>query len=268
MRERMPSPASGIAKWNGSPEPLGAADGSGEPLPVTCRNLTAAILAGGLGTRLRPALNSIPKVLAPVNGRPFITFLLNQLARAGIARAVLLTGYQADQVFRALGDRYGGVALSYSVETSPLGTAGALRHALAEFKTDSVLLLNGDSYCDVDLSRMAATHRCSHAEMTMALIRVANTQRFGRVETTANGKITHFGEKPMDAGHGWINGGVYVLARSLIAEISAKRELSLERDLLPEWVNSKRCRGYKTSGRFLDIGTPSSYAAATFFFRR
>jgi D-glycero-alpha-D-manno-heptose 1-phosphate guanylyltransferase len=252
-------------------------DGSGEPSHKTralalgrardCEDVTAAILAGGLGTRLRPAIDGIPKVLAPVNGRAFITYLLEQLARAGVPRAVLLTGYQADQVRQTLGDTYDAMKLSYSVEAASLGTAGALRQALSKLKTDSLLLLNGDSYCDVDIQRLQTTHRRRRADLTMALIRVPDTTRFGRVKTSANGQLTHFGEKQAHAGPGWINAGVYVLDRSLITKIPAKQALSLERDVLPAWIKSGHCFGFKTKGRFLDIGTPASYAGATFFFR-
>jgi D-glycero-alpha-D-manno-heptose 1-phosphate guanylyltransferase len=231
---------------------------------LTC---SAAILAGGMGTRLRPAIDGIPKILAPLNGRPFITFLLEMLDQAGIERAVLLTGYQADQVRQTLGDRYEGMKLSYSVEATPLGTAGALRQALPRLTSESILLLNGDSYCDVDLPSLMTAHRRRRADITMALVSVADTGRFGRVTTTANGKLTHFGEKQAHAGPGWINAGVYLLARSLLTKIPAKQALSLERDILPGWVASTRCFGFKTKGRFLDIGTPASYAAATLFFR-
>ncbi len=251
--------------WDGSPEPSNRADGSGEPSHI-CETVTAAILAGGLGTRLRPAVGDVPKVLARVNGRPFVTFLLERLVQAGVTHAVLLTGYQAAQVQETLGDSYDGMKLVYSVETTPLGTGGALRQALPKLKAESVLLLNGDSFCDVGLSRLLTAHGRRRADVTMALVHVPNTQRFGRVDTIANGKIAHFGEKQGHAGSGWINAGVYVLSRSLVEGIPRKQAVSLERDLLPVWVQSRRCFGFKTNCRFLDIGTPSSYAKATVFF--
>src|SRR5207253_3157740 len=102
------------------------------------------------GTRLRPALKGTSKVLAPVRDRPFITFLLAQLVAAGIEKTVLLTGYRSAQVRRTLGDRYDGMRLTYSID-SALGTAGALRQALPMLDTDTILLLNGDSFCEVDL---------------------------------------------------------------------------------------------------------------------
>ena len=227
--------------------------------------ITAAILAGGLGTRLRPAIEGIPKVLARVGERPFITFLLDQLVALGIKKAVLLTGYRASQVEQTLGNRYDGMNLSYSVEESPLGTGGALRQALAQLNTETVLLMNGDSFCDVNLQAVATAHRRSRAEVTLTVRRVPDASRFGKVQLT-NGKVTHFGEKQGNAGPGWINAGVYMMAKTLIAGIPAGQSWSLERDLLPGWVKSRRIYGVKGSGRFLDIGTPASYAGAPAFF--
>src|SRR5438105_3788922 len=114
--------------------------------------VSAAILAGGLGTRLRPAVADRPKVLAPIHGRPYLTFLLDQLADAFIEEVVLLTGFQAGQVRRTLGETYAGMRLLYSEEPAPLGTAGAVRWALDKLSLPTILLLNGDSYCDVHLS--------------------------------------------------------------------------------------------------------------------
>ena len=109
--------------------------------------VTAAILAGGLGTRLRSVVKDRPKVLAEIRGVPFLTYLLDQLAAAGVRDVVLCTGYMGEQVRSAFGDSYGGMCLSYSQESSPLGTAGALRLALPLFKSSSVLVMNGDSFC-------------------------------------------------------------------------------------------------------------------------
>jgi NDP-sugar pyrophosphorylase family protein len=227
--------------------------------------LTAAILAGGLGTRLRPVIEDSPKVLAPVAHRPFITFVLDQLAAAGIRRVVLLTGYRAAHVRRILGDRYAGMTLVYSVEASPLGTAGALRQALPKLATETVLLLNGDSFCEVNLPCLVTEHRRCQAELTLTLAEVSDTSRFGQVEMALDGRITRFKEKE-GGGPGWINAGVYVLAKSLVAETPPRQFCSLERDLLPGWAHSKRLYGSKVTGRFLDIGTPSSYAGADAFF--
>ncbi len=228
-------------------------------------DVTALILAGGLGMRLRLALGDGPKVLAPVRGRPFIHYLLEQLARAGLQRVVMLTGYRADQVEKTLGPSQAGLRLSYACEPRPLGTAGALRAALPHITTPQALLLNGDSYCGVDLAALAKFHCCRRSDASLALARVDDAGRFGRVRTTSHGRITGFVEK-QSGGPGWINAGVYLLQRLLIEALPARAPLSLERDVLPEWLPARRVFGFACSQRFLDIGTPDSYAAAGDFF--
>ena len=122
-------------------------------------NIEAAILAGGLGTRLRSVVPDRPKVLAEIGGRPFIEILLDQVAAAGIRTAVLCTGYLGDQIEARLGTRRGPLALRYSREVEPLGTGGALRLALPMLASDTVLVLNGDSYCDADLRALSPVAR-------------------------------------------------------------------------------------------------------------
>lgn len=234
---------------------------------TTPGDVTAAILAGGLGTRLRPAVQETPKVLAAVGGRPFLTILLDQLACAGVRETVLLTGHRADDVRLAVGTRHGTMRLAYSHEPSPLGTAGALRHALALLSSPTVLLLNGDSYCDVDLAHLLTAHQETQADLTVTLTHAADTSPFGRVLTTAEERITGFVEKLAEGGPGWINAGIYVVARSLVAAIPQGRHQSLERDLIPEWLRTHRLYGYRGASRFLDIGTPASYARAPAFFQ-
>ncbi len=235
------------------------------PRPARLSGVTAAILAGGLGTRLRSAVADRPKVLAPVAGRPFAAYLLDSLAAAGVRRAVLLTGFRGDQVRLTLGNRFGEMELAYSEEASPLGTGGALRAALDQLDSDTIILLNGDSYCRVGLAAFLAFHRRRRAEASMALVRVENAARFGRVTTALGGRVTAFAEKEATRRPGWINAGVYLLKRSLISEIPTDRPISLERDLLPGWIRRRTVYGRRGREPFLDIGTPKSYAAAADF---
>lgn len=227
---------------------------------------SAAILAGGLGTRLRSVVADRPKVLAPVGGRPFLTRLLDQLARSAVRKVVLLTGHRAEQVRAAFGEGYGGLELVYSDEPQPLGTGGALRHALAQLDGPTLLLLNGDSYCDIDLDEFQQFHQEQRAGVSLALVRVADASRYGRVECDAEGRVVRFEEKRPGATPGWINAGVYLIERRLLEDVPSGRPLSLERDLLPPWTAQGIVRGFRCPGRFLDIGTPESYAAAEEFF--
>jgi NDP-sugar pyrophosphorylase family protein len=229
--------------------------------------VTAAILAGGLGTRLRSVVAERPKVLAPVAGRPFLAHLLEQLARAGVRETVLLVGYGADQVRAAFGNSHAGVRLTYSAEPEPLGTAGAVRFALPRLTGATVLLLNGDSYCDVDLPAFLAFHRGHDSGASLTLTRVEDASRFGRVRVGADNRVERFEEKDPAPSRGWINAGVYLIDRGLIEGIPAGRAVSLERESLPGWVAKGSTYGFRGGGRFIDIGVPESYAAGEAFFR-
>ncbi len=234
--------------------------------PASLARVPVAILAGGLGTRLRPAIGERPKLLAEIEGRPFAAYLLDQLAAAGLCDIVLCVGWQGEQVERALGGTHGPLRLRYSYEPAPLGTAGALRHALPALAGETVLVMNGDSYCGADLAGAWRWHRARGSEATLLLVEVEDTTRYGRVEFGEGDAICRFVEKQNAGGTGWINAGIYFLARSRIEAITSGVPLSLERDVFPGWVGHGLL-GLRTHARFLDIGTPRSYAGAPAFFR-
>ncbi|MBI4551835.1 MAG: nucleotidyltransferase family protein [Candidatus Latescibacteria bacterium] len=230
-------------------------------LDLAC--VTAAILAGGLGTRLRTVVADRPKVLAEVHGRPFVTYLLDQLIVAGVRDVVMCTGYRGEQVRARLGDAYGALRLAYSQESFPLGTAGALRLALPLVKSETVLVMNGDSWCDVNLRDAWAEHRARGASASLVVTEVEDTGRYGRVCLDAHGLVIRFEEK--GAGTGWINAGLYFLSRRLLGTIPAGRPVSLEREMFPRWIG-QGVSGVRVNRRFLDIGTPESYSMAERFF--
>lgn len=226
----------------------------------------ALVLAGGLATRLGAAAATTPKALLPVAGRPFLHLLLDQLAAAGIRRAILCTGHLADAVEATLGQRYGaGLELVHSRETQPLGTAGALRLALPHLLGHAALVANGDSYLAADLRPFLAWWAARRPEGALLLAHVADTARYGAVECAADGRITAFAEKAAVGGAGWINAGVYVLGRALLAQIPAGRPVSLEREMFPAWAAEGRLLGYAVERPFIDIGTPEALAAAESF---
>jgi D-glycero-alpha-D-manno-heptose 1-phosphate guanylyltransferase len=219
----------------------------------------ALLLAGGLGTRLRSVVTDRPKVLVDVDGRPFLAHLLDRLAAQGIERAVLCTGYMADQVQAAFGDEYGGVRLAYSKEERPLGTGGALRHALSVVESEDALVLNGDTLIDVDVADLLAAHRRHDATATLVLSPVEDAIRYGSVAVDPSGRITSFAEKT--SGSGWVSAGVYVLRRELIASIPAGGPVSLERDMFPRWIGPTMY-AYACDRPFIDIGLPETLARA------
>jgi len=230
-------------------------------------NVTAAILAGGLGTRLRSFSTNKQKVLVEVKGRPFLSYLLDELSAAGVRRAVLCTGYLGEQVMAAFGDSYGDLQLTYSQEGSPLGTAGALRLALPFFRSHFVLIMNGDSFCRVNLRNLPSWHRERGANATLMLARVPDVSRYGRVRLNSKGRIISFDEKHSDGGPGWINAGIYLFKRGILEDIPAGKAVSLEREILPSLVG-RGLFGFRSKGPFLDIGTPEAYSGAGRFFNR
>jgi len=227
---------------------------------------TALILAGGLGTRLRPVVPDGQKVVLPVCGRPFLHFLLDRLLEAGFRRAILCAGYRAEKVKQAIGDSYRGLALTYSIEPQPLGTAGALRYALRYVDCAQVAAMNGDSYCEVDWESFREFHRLSKARATILLTEVAEVGRYGRVRVDEKGRVKAFEEKGSSSGAGWINAGIYIMEREFLEAVPEGRPVSLEREIFPQAVG-KGLYAFSGGGRFLDIGTPESYAEAQSFFK-
>lgn len=231
----------------------------------TPSNTTVAILAGGLGTRLRSVVMDRPKVLADVGGQPFLIRWLDVLAAAGFGKVVLCTGYRAEQVRECLGENYGRLRLVYSVELSPYGTGGALLHALPQLQSDLLLVLNGDSFCELNFSAFFSAHTQHQPAATLVLTQVEDCRRFGRVQLAASGLVERFEEKAQTEGPGLINAGVYLITRHLLVSETRPLPLSLEHDQLPVWVR-QGIRGFVAAGPFIDIGTPESYQAAQSFF--
>jgi D-glycero-alpha-D-manno-heptose 1-phosphate guanylyltransferase len=229
--------------------------------------LTAVVLAGGMGTRLRAVVADRPKVLAPVAGRPFLTYLLDQIADAGIGRVVLSTGHLADQFSAVIGDRYRNIPIVYAHEAQPLGTGGAIRFACGFTDSDQLLVMNGDSYCDANLSSYIDWHVQGRHDVSLLLAMVSDTSRYGTVELDSDGRITGFLEKRSEGGPGCINAGVYLLRRSILDEFPAGPS-SIERDLFPFWLRERAIMGWVTDGQFIDIGIPSDYERSHEFMAR
>jgi mannose-1-phosphate guanylyltransferase len=227
--------------------------------------LDAIILAGGRGTRLASALPGRQKVTAPVAGKPFFCHVLDQLGEAGIRHVVLATGHRAGDVEAALrtyADARAHVAVS--TEDKPLGTGGAVRSAALCTHSDPVLVLNGDSIADIDFVGLLAVHRARGAAVTIATVKAPEPGRFGAVRMAADGAVTAFVEKPEGMAE-WINAGVYLFSRDALAAIPAGRPVSLEREVLPDFVG-RGLTAAKFDAPFIDIGTPASLAAADAFF--
>ena len=229
--------------------------------------VTAVILAGGLGTRLRKIVSDRPKVMAEINGKPFLYYLLNQLAEAGIERVVISTGYMSQKIEETIGSSYRSLHIDYSKEEKPLGTAGALKLAGQVDGTNYHLVMNGDSFTEVDLVSLMVVHKKSDANITIIVKAVEDSSRYGKIQINDNNNITGFTEKASCTGRGFINAGVYMMNTSVLLEIPGKLPCSLENDFFPKMLD-KGIYGYETKEKFIDIGTPKSFAKAEAFFER
>ena len=226
------------------------------------RAVDIAILCGGKGSRLWPVVSDRPKSMAVLRGRPFLEWQLLALQERGFSHVVLCTGYMGERIRRYFGDGDRvGLQISYSEESEARGTGGALKNALSCIHTSSVLVLNGDSWCDVDLQQLIQFHETHEAKGTLTLTTVAHPQRYGQVGLGDNEEIVRFFEKGQRILNGWINAGMYVLSHEFLDEIPHQTNVSLEYDVFPNWVE-KGLYGYRGTHRFFDIGTPTSYTQA------
>jgi D-glycero-alpha-D-manno-heptose 1-phosphate guanylyltransferase len=229
-----------------------------KPLRATM-DVTAIILAGGKGTRLREVVADRPKVLAPVAGRPFLAYLLDQVERAGVRRVILSTGYLAEQFADIIGHNHNDVTIEYAQEESPLGTGGAIKFAAAGVDSSHVLVRNGDSYFDADLAAYMAWHAAGGQDASLLLVEVPDASRFGTVTLRPDGQhVAAFLEKQAQPIPGLINAGVYLLRKDVIERIP-DGPCSIERDVYPRWLDELDVRGWVTDGEFIDIGIPTDY---------
>lgn len=232
------------------------------PARLELQDTPAVLLVGGKGTRLQTVLHSTPKPLARVGNMPFLELLVLQLHSQGVHRIVMCTGHLADQIEDEFGDgKKWDVAIEYSAETRPLGTAGAVK--LAERRLEQVsdfLVMNGDSFLEVDFPELMRFHRAHGGLITIAVRRVPDAARYGSVQLDARNRVVGFSEKSSDSAPGLINGGVYVFKQAILENIP-QGPASLERDIFPSSLESG-VYAFEQHGMFIDIGTPEDYSRA------
>lgn len=222
--------------------------------------MDAVVLAGGLGTRLRSVIHDLPKPMAPVAGRPFLEILLTTLAAKGVDHVVLSVGYRAQDIIDHFGHAFGGITISYAIESEPLGTGGALKLALKQCRQDPVLVLNGDTFLDFDLPGLLALWSASEAPIVVVGRHVDDTGRFGRLGLVGD-RITEFAEKGR-SGPGLINAGAYLVLRDLLDRFEESARFSLESDFFVPEVRQRKIRVMPCDAMFIDIGVPEDYALA------
>ncbi len=220
----------------------------------------AIILAGGLGTRLRSVVQDIPKCMAPVNGLPFLHYVIAHLRRQGVTHFIFSLGYLGEHITRYLSTQEG---LQYTTvtESSPLGTGGAIRLACGAAQTAAPLVCNGDTLFMGNVSALAAFHQDHQAECTLALKPMTDFDRYGVVETGADGRVCSFREKQYYAS-GAINAGMYLLNRHLFLQRALPEKFSFEKDYLEKEAAAGNFYGLEQDAYFIDIGIPEDYERA------
>lgn len=221
----------------------------------------AIILAGGLGTRLREALPDLPKCMAPVAGKPFLSHVIDHLRMQGVERFIFSLGYKWGVIEDYLQKEYSTLNYTSVIEEEPLGTGGAVQLAIQKFASGNVVVANGDTLFDINLDEVSKTHAAGNAECTLALKPMQNFDRYGVVETDGEGKIISFQEKKYYQS-GVINGGIYLLNKEKFISRSLPGKFSFEKDYLEKFCAKGDFYGSVQDRYFIDIGIPEDFQRA------
>ncbi|AEA34633.1 D-glycero-D-manno-heptose 1-phosphate guanosyltransferase [Hippea maritima] len=222
--------------------------------------MEAIVLAGGLGTRLRSVVSDVPKPMAPINDKPFLEYILEFLNNQNIKKVILSVGYKWEVIKDYFGDKYKDIELVYNIEKEQLGTGGAIKDSLRLTKNDEVYVLNGDTFFDVDLSKMKLDSNL----IEIALKEMKDFDRYGVVEIDEDGYIQNFKEKSY-YNQGFINGGIYLLKREIFDDFNLPKKFSFEEFLENNFQNLK-AKGKVFNSYFIDIGIPEDYEKAKRYF--
>jgi len=221
----------------------------------------AIILAGGLGTRLRAEVADIPKVLADVNGKPFIFYLLDNLISQGFKKIILATGYKHEMIQQVIGNHYKSLQVNYVVESKPMGTGGAIKNAISYVSSANILIINGDTFYPVSLNKLFESHLKSRAQLSLALKPMHDFSRYGAVEVNKINRIIGFLEKKYYL-KGLINGGTYLINKEWYSQIITTDIFSFETHILEEYYSENIFCGFIFNDYFVDIGIPEDYLKA------
>jgi len=228
------------------------------------------ILAGGLGTRLRSVINEVPKCMAPVAEKPFLWYLLKYLSNYNISKVILSVGYLRDFIIDWIDKTRNEYPfnIEFAIEETPLGTGGAIKKALYKTSINDILVLNGDTFFNIDLNDLYQKHLEFNSYITLALKPMHNFDRYGNVKLdTGNSRIIKFEEKKY-CKCGLINGGVYVVKKDELFNIDLPEKFSFETNVLEPFCHSTHLYGIVDGGYFIDIGIPEDYEKANNEFRK
>ena len=223
----------------------------------------AIILAGGFGTRLQSVVNDVPKPMAPINNEPFLNYVFDYLKHFNIEHVILSTGYLSEKIIEYYKTEHKGIKVSYAKEETPLGTGGGIRLAMTKCSTKDILVLNGDSFFDVDINIHYQNHISKLADSSLALRKVENAARYGTIVIGSENAIDSFKEKDNIEQPGLINGGVYILNRELyLNKTEVDITFSIEKDFYETKIKELHIFGFEYAGYFIDIGIPEDYKKA------
>lgn len=222
--------------------------------------MQAILLAGGLGTRLRSVVSDRPKPMALIQEKPFMEYVTRELVRSGITDIIFAVGYKGSMVEKYFGDGRGfGFHASYAYEETLLGTAGAIKNAGKYVTEERFFVLNADTFYQIDYTRLEKLQDALNLDMALVLRQVPDVSRYGEAILDDKGMLTAFNEKTSEARTGTINGGIYLMKRSLLEQIP-EGKVSLENEMIPGWLSEKRrLGGFVNDGYFIDIGIPEAY---------
>lgn len=223
--------------------------------------IDVVILCGGEGRRLKPMLADRPKVLAPVGEEAFLDILLENLSGFGFKKIILCVGYRKGEIINHFKDASagGGYSLVFSEEEEPLGTGGALKRARPLIGSNTFLVLNGDSFCEVDFDKLLDFHVNKRSRLTMVLAKSKVPADYGSIKLDESGRIEGYQEKVSFGGEAIINAGIYLVEKEVLGRMPDKETFSLEYDFFPN-LKGTNSYGYLTESTLYDIGTPEKYA--------
>jgi D,D-heptose 1,7-bisphosphate phosphatase len=230
--------------------------------------MQAIILAGGFGTRLQSVVNNVPKPMADIDGLPFLAYLFTYLKNNNITDVVLSVGYLHDKIINYFGNNYLGINIKYAIENEALGTGGAIINSLQFInKNQPVIILNGDTFLQVDYQRLIDFFHHNQSNLTLVLRNLEDASRYGTVAIDDKNLIVNFLEKNNNNSQSvsknfLINGGIYMLNPQIFFNHNLPKKFSFEEDFLCKYISSIKSLGFISKDYFIDIGIPQDYQKA------
>ena len=224
--------------------------------------MEAIILAGGLGTRIRNVIGDIPKPMAPIKNKPFVEYILNYLELNNVKKVILSVGYKNEYIIKYFGETYRSLKLLYSKENSPLGTGGAIVKSMSLCQSSNIIVMNGDSFHNIDLAGLFNFHLRKYADITIASNLSDNVSRYGVIKYDKDDRVISFKEKPESDGANYINSGIYIIKKDFLNSMKLPKVFSFESEILEQGVCSNSYYTMKYDEWFVDIGVPEGLLKA------